>query len=271
VLGLHFFSPAHVMRLLEVVVADGTAPDVTATGFALAKRLGKVAVRAGVCDGFIGNRILSAYRRAADHMVLDGASPYAIDRAVRGFGFPMGPYQVSDLAGLDIGFATRERLAATAHPRDRRATFADALFHAGRLGRKAGHGYYDYHDDPRGAEDPEALRLIAAHQIGNREFTDDEITRRYLAAMVNEAAQVVDEGVAARPLDVDVVLLHGYGFPRPRGGPMHWADARGLDRILADIRELAREDDHAWRTAPLLERLVAGNRDFASLNQGPGN
>ncbi len=267
VVGLHFFSPAHIMRLLEVVVADQTAPDVTATAFALAKRLGKVAVRAGVCDGFIGNRILSTYRAAADHMVLDGASPYDIDRALRDFGFAMGPYQVSDLAGLDIGFATRERKAANAHPRDRRPVFADALYHAGRLGQKAGRGYYDYSEDRKGREDPEALRIIAEAQTSQRSFSADDMVRRYMAAMVNEAAKVVDEGIAARPLDVDVVLLHGYGFPRWHGGPMHWADAQGLERVLQDIARFAQDDDHFWQPAPLLTKLVADGRSFADLNR----
>ena len=267
VIGLHFFSPAHVMKLLEIVVGAETAPEVTATAFALARRLGKTPVRAGVCDGFIGNRILSHYRTAADHMVLDGASPYDIDRALEEFGFAMGPYRVSDLAGLDIGFATRERKAADAHPRDRRPGFADALYHAGRLGRKTGAGYYDYAEDSRGTPDPEVLRLVEASRGGpSRAFDDDEIVRRYMAAMVNEAARVVEEGIAARPLDVDVVFLQGYGFPRPKGGPMHWADAQGLDTILADIAGFARGDDHFWRPAPLLERLVAAGRGFADLN-----
>ncbi|WP_179381152.1 3-hydroxyacyl-CoA dehydrogenase NAD-binding domain-containing protein [Jannaschia marina] len=267
VIGLHFFSPAHIMKLLEIVVADDTAPEVTATAFALAKRLGKTPVRAGVCDGFIGNRILSHYRAAADHMVLDGASPYDVDRALVAFGFAMGPYQVSDLAGLDIGYATRERKAATAHPRDRSPTFADALYHAGRLGQKTGKGYYDYSEDRRGAQDPEVLDLVAEARAGSqRRFTPEEIQRRYMAAMVNEAAQVVDEGIARRPLDVDVVFLHGYGFPRHLGGPMHWADAQGHDRILADITEFAKTDDHFWQPAPLLQRLLAEGRSFADLN-----
>ncbi|TFL18052.1 FAD-dependent oxidoreductase [Jannaschia formosa] len=266
VIGLHFFSPAHVMKLLEVVVAKETDPQVTATAFALARRLGKTPVRAGVCDGFIGNRILSRYRAAADRMVLDGASPYAIDRALEAFGFPMGPYRVSDLAGLDIGFMTRERKAATAHPEDRRATFADALYHAGRLGQKTGKGYYNYTEDRRGAVDPEAVALIEAAQEGSRSFSDEEITARYMAAMVDEGARVVDEGIALRPLDVDVVKLMGYGFPRWKGGPMHWADAQGPGRIAADIRRFAGEDAHFWQVSPLLDRLAREGRTFGDLN-----
>lgn len=273
VIGLHFFSPAHVMRLLEVVVADRTGPEVVATAFALAKRLKKVAVRAGVCDGFIGNRILAHYRAAADAMVLDGASPYQIDRAVTGFGFAMGPYAVSDLAGLDIGYFTRQRKAADRHPRDRVPVFADRLYELGRLGRKTGRGYYIYDEaSPKGCEDPELAELLdqvrADLGITPRGFDDAEIVARYMAAMVNEGARVVGDGIAARPLDVDVVLLNGYGFPRWRGGPMHWADAQGLAQITADIDRFAEQDDHFWQVAPLLRDLAATGGRFADLNQG---
>ena len=272
VIGLHFFSPAHVMKLLEVVVADRTAPEVTATAFALARRLGKTAVRAGVCDGFIGNRILSHYRTAVDHMVLDGASPFAIDAALVDFGFAMGPYRVSDLAGLDIGYMTRQRRAATAHPRDRAPVFADALYQAGRLGRKTGRGYYVYDaDSAAGRPDPEVEEIVARARadlhLTPRAFTAEEIVRRTLAAMVNEAARVVADGTAQRPSDVDVVLIAGYGFPRHRGGPLHYADTVGLDRILSDIAEFAKTDDHFWQPAPLLEELAATGRGFDSLNR----
>lgn len=268
VLGLHFFSPAHVMRLLEVVVGARTAPDAVATGFALAKRLGKVAVRAGVCDGFIGNRILSRWRTAVDHMVLDGASPYEIDRALEAFGMAMGPYKVADLAGLDIGWANRKRLAPTRDPRERDPVFSDRLCERGRFGRKTGRGFYIYQDG-RTIEDPETLAIIEETRDGpGRAFSHDEIGRRTMAAMVNEAARVVEEGIAARPLDVDVVLVHGYGFPRWRGGPMLWADREGLPSLLDDIRRYAEEDAYFWQPAPLLERLVAENRRFADLNGG---
>ncbi|RJL02893.1 FAD-dependent oxidoreductase [Paracoccus aestuarii] len=270
VIGLHFFSPAHVMRLLEVVVADRTDPQVVATGFALAKRLKKIAVRAGVCDGFIGNRILSHYRAAVDAMVLDGAAPQQIDRALADFGFAMGPYAVSDLAGLDIGAMTRQRKAADRHPRDRVPVFADRLYEQGDLGRKTGRGFYVYGEGkPQPNPDLPALldRVRADLGLTPRAFDDEEIVARTMAAMVNEAARVVEDGTAARPLDVDVVMLNGYGFPRWRGGPMHWADAHGLDRILSDIRRFAETDDHYWQPAPLLERLVAEGRRFADLNK----
>ena len=272
VIGLHFFSPANVMRLLEIVVADRTAPDVVATAFALAKRMGKIGVRSGVCDGFIGNRMLSAYRTAADHMVLDGASPYQVDRAIAGFGFPMGPYQVGDLAGLDIGYATRQRKAATRDARERVPVFADRLAEAGRLGRKTGRGYYIYDEQsPQGRPDPELEPMLDAIRadlgITPRDFTDDEIRSRYMAAMVNEGAKILDEGIAARASDIDVVLLHGYGFPRGKGGPMHWADAQGAGAIASDIARYAEEDPYFWQAAPLLTRLAQQGGRFADLGK----
>lgn len=273
VIGLHFFSPPNIMRLLEIVVADRTAPEVVATAFALAKRMGKIAVRSGVCDGFIGNRMMLAYRTAADHMVLDGASPYDIDRAITGFGFAMGPYQVGDLAGLDIGYATRQRKAPTRDPRERVPVFADRLVEAGRLGRKTGRGYYIYDDQtPKGRPDPEMAGMLdgirAELGITPRDFTDKDIQTRYMAAMVNEGAKILDEGIAARASDIDVVLLHGYGFPRWKGGPMHWADARGLDRMAADITRLAAENPYFWQMSPLLARLAAEGGRLADVNTG---
>ena len=269
VIGLHFFSPAHVMKLLEVVVADKTSPEVVATGFALAKVLRKVAVRSGVCDGFIGNRILSYYRKALDGAVMAGASPFDVDRALVNFGLAMGPFAVGDLAGLDIGWATRKRLAPTRDPREAYAEFSDRLCEMDRFGRKTGRGFYIY-EDGKSAPDPQVDEIIvaerAAKKIDARPISDQEIVDRYMAAMVNEAARVVEEGIALRPLDVDVVFLNGYGYPRWRGGPMHYADTVGLDKILNDIKAFAAEDDFLWKPAPLLQRLVAKGETFASLN-----
>ena len=272
VIGLHFFSPAHVMKLLEVVVADATAPDVVATGFALGKALGKTSVRAGVCDGFIGNRILAVYRDAANHMVLDGASPFQIDKALVDFGFAMGPFAVADLAGLDIGWATRKRKAPHRHPEERVPTYIDRLCEQGHFGQKTGEGYYIYEGGKRaGVPNPKIAELVEAEQkergITPRDFTDAEIVRRYMCAMVNEAAKVVGEGIARRPLDVDMVLLFGYGFPRYWGGPMKWADLQGLPNVLADIKRYAEEDAWFWKPAPLLEELVAEGRTFDDLNK----
>ncbi|UWQ42267.1 enoyl-CoA hydratase/isomerase family protein [Leisingera aquaemixtae] len=273
VIGLHFFSPAHVMKLLEVVVAEKTAPEVLATGFALGKRLKKVAVRSGICDGFIGNRIMNAYRKAAEYVVLDGASPYQVDKVVTGFGFPMGPFAMGDLAGLDINWAARKRRAPTRDPRERVPRFYEMLCEGGDFGQKTGKGFYIYEDGRRGGvPNPKVAELIAKDQeqqgVTPREFSDAEVLRRYMCAMVNEAAKVVGEGIARRPLDVDMVMLFGYGFPRFWGGPLKWADLQGLDGILADIRAYAAEDGFFWQPAPLLEQLVAEGRTFDSLNKG---
>jgi 3-hydroxyacyl-CoA dehydrogenase len=272
VIGLHFFSPANIMKLLEVVVPKQVSADVVATAFELAKKLRKTPVRAGVCDGFIGNRVLAVYRSAADAMMEDGASPYQIDAAVRAFGFPMGPFQVVDLAGGDIGWATRKRRAATRNPKARYVQIADRLCERGWFGQKTGRGFYLYPEGSRsGSPDPEVEAIIDAEReragITPRTFTEKEIMRRYMAAMINEGANVVYEGIALRPLDVDVTFLYGYGFPRYRGGPMKYADTVGLATVLADIREFAKEDPLFWQASPLLIDLVERGADFASLNQ----
>ena len=272
VIGLHFFSPANIMKLLEIVVPAKVGADVVATAFELAKKLKKVPVRAGVCDGFIGNRILAVYKQAADYIMEDGASPYEIDEAVRGFGFAMGPFQVTDLAGGDIGWATRKRRAATRDPKARYVEIADRICERGWFGQKTGRGFYLYPEGARvGQPDPEVLAIVDAERakkgITPRSFSADEIMRRYMAAMVNEGAKVVAEGIALRPLDVDVTFVAGYGFPRHRGGPMKWADMTGLDKVLADIQAFAKEDPLFWKPAPLLEQLVAEGRNFDSLNK----
>jgi len=272
VVGLHFFSPANIMKLLEIVVPAKVSADVVATAFELAKKLRKTPVRAGVCDGFIGNRILAVYGQAAHAMMEDGASPYQIDKALRDFGYPMGPFQVSDLAGGDIGWATRKRRAATRDLRARYVQIADRLCERGWFGQKTGRGYYLYPDGARvGTLDPEVEAIIEAERaragVTPRTFTDEEIVRRYLAAMINEGANVVHQKIALRPLDVDVTFVHGYGFPRYRGGPMKYADTVGLPKILADIREFAQEDPIFWQPSPLLVELGEKGADFASLNK----
>ncbi len=274
VIGLHFFSPAHVMKLLEIVVPDAASPDVVATGFALGKRLKKISVRSGVCDGFIGNRILASYRMAADHMVLDGASPYEIDAAMTEFGFAMGPFAVGDLAGLDIGYAVRARKRAEGLPEGTRMSrYADQMVEAGWKGQKTGLGYYDYSAGKQASvPNPGVMPLIEAERaelgIQPQDFSRQEITRRYMAAMVNEAAKVVGKGIARAPRDVDMVLLFGYGFPRHWGGPLKWADLQGLSGLLDDIKTYAASDPVFWSVAPLLEQLVAEGRSFEDLNKG---
>lgn len=275
VIGLHFFSPANIMKLLEIVVPAKASDDAVATGFALAKKMRKVPVRAGVCDGFIGNRILGNYAECAGHIMIDGASPYQIDRAVRDFGYPMGPYQMFDLAGLDIGWATRKRKAATRNPDARYIEVNDKICENGWFGQKTGRGFYIYENGSRtGTEDPEILAMISDEQkakgITPRAFSDEEIMQRYMAAMVNEAAKVLEEGIALRPSDIDVTFMYGYGFPRYRGGPMKYADMYGLDRMLADIRTYEREDALFWKPAQLLIDLVERGETFESLNKKAG-
>lgn len=219
VIGLHFFAPAHIMRLLEVVVADHTSAETVATGFKLAKTLRKVAVRAGVCDGFIGNRMLTATRAEAEALVLEGASPTEVDAALEAAGFAMGPFAVSDLSGLDIAQAARRR-------RGTKAPLPDALCARGWYGRKAGQGYYRYSDGAR-QPNPELDPLLDSLRTNPpRALPPEEIVSRYLRAMATEGARIVDEGIALRPVDVDAVQLFGYGFPRHLGGPMHWAETQ---------------------------------------------
>ncbi len=223
VVGLHFFSPANIMRLTEVVDCKATAPDVLATALAFAKKLGKLPVVAGVTEGFIGNRIYSAYRREAEFMVEDGAEPEVVDAALEGYGFPMGIFAVNDMAGLEIAWARRKRQAATRDPKERYVEIADRLCEAGRFGRKSGRGWYDYSSGGR-AVDPAVTALIeaarAAKGIAPRSFSADEIVTRLLKAMADEGRALLAEGVAARASDIDLVMINGYGFPAHKGGPM---------------------------------------------------
>ncbi|WP_299841769.1 3-hydroxyacyl-CoA dehydrogenase NAD-binding domain-containing protein [uncultured Jannaschia sp.] len=270
VIGLHFFSPAHVMRLLEVVVADRTASEVVATGFELAKRLKKVPVRAGVCDGFIGNRILTHYRKAADYLVLDGASPEQVDDALEGFGFAMGPFRVADLAGGDIGWATRKRRAPTRPPEERYSEVPDRIAERGWFGRKTGRGYYDYSGDAP-VPTPEVAEIVASERdragVTPRDFTDEEIVERYMTAMVSEAVRVLEDGIARRPIDIDATFLFGYGFPRFRGGPMHYADTVGAAELVARIERYATDDPHFWQVPAMLRRMARDGTTFAQLNE----
>jgi 3-hydroxyacyl-CoA dehydrogenase len=272
VVGLHFFSPANMMKLMEIVVPAKVSADAVATGFAVARTLNKVAVRAGVCDGFIGNRILATYRLAIDYMLEDGASPYQIDKALRDFGYPMGPLQVSDLSGGDIGWATRKRRASTRDPRQRYVHIADRLCERGWFGQKTGRGWYVYPQGSRtGVPDPEVEAIIDIERqkagITPRAFEDSEIVRRIMAAMANEGARILQEGVALRPLDIDVVFVHGYGFPRHRGGPMYYADSVGLAKVLGDIHEFQKQDSLFWNPSPLLVSLVKDGLTFSRLDR----
>ena len=272
VIGLHFFSPANIMRLLEIVVPDKVSNDVVATGFYLAKLMKKIPVRAGVCDGFIGNRILNKYGDCAYFMMEDGATPYEIDKAIFEFGYPMGPFQMFDLAGGDIGWAMRKRLEPMRDKNERYVHIPDKLCEKGWFGQKTGRGFYRYDQgNRRGNEDPEVLQIINLERqkkgIIPIKFSQEEIIRRYMAAMINEAADVVHEKIALRPSDVDVTKLYGYGFPRYRGGPMKYADSYGLDKILDDIREFEKEDPVFWKPSSLIIELVRNGKNFDSLNK----
>ena len=271
VIGLHFFSPANIMKLLEIVIPSNPHDDVVATGFLLAKKMRKIPVRAGNCHGFIGNRILSIYGELAAYLVEDGATPQQVDQAVRNFGYPMGPYQMFDMAGLDIGWANRKAGEPTRDPKRRYVGIADRICENGWFGQKTGKGFYEYPDGIRfGIENPDLQKLIdqerAKKGITPKDFTEDEIMRRYMAAMINEAAEVVNEGIALRPSDVDVTLLYGYGFPRYRGGPLKYADMYGLQKLVKDIKEFENEDPIFWKLSPLLEKLAKENKTFDSLN-----
>jgi 3-hydroxyacyl-CoA dehydrogenase len=244
VIGLHFFTPAHVMKLMEVVRGRASSPDALATGLAVGLQLKKRPVLAGNAFGFVGNRLYAAYRRQCEFMVEEGAAPEQVDAALEAFGFAMGPFAVADLSGLDIAWRMRLAQAATRDPQARYVSIADRLCEAGRLGRKTGAGYYRYPEGTsRPQVDPAAGDLIAAARrdkgITPRDLGVAEIQRRVMLALVNEAALLLAEGVAERATDVDVVLVHGYGFPRWEGGPVFWARERGTARLQADLDELA--------------------------------
>ena len=268
VVGLHFFSPANVMRLLEVVRGAQTAPDVLATAMALAKRIKKIAVVSGVCDGFIGNRMLARYGAAASGMINAGALPQQIDGALQKYGMAMGPFRMGDLAGLDIGWATRKRKAAEAGVA-MHTVVADTLCEAGRFGQKTGAGWYRYEAGKRDPI-PDAVTegLIAQYRseqgITARKIGDDEVVERCIFALVNEGARILDEGIAARASDIDIVYLNGYGFPLHRGGPMLYADMVGLPNVVRTLRRFAAEPgaDASWQPAPLLVKLAEAGNSF---------
>ncbi|MGH1460128.1 MAG: 3-hydroxyacyl-CoA dehydrogenase NAD-binding domain-containing protein [Paracoccaceae bacterium] len=275
VIGLHFFSPAHVMRLLEVVVADKTDPDVVATALELSGRMKKVAVRSGVCDGFIGNRILAHHRKAAEYMLLDGASFAQIDSALEAIGFAMGPFSVGDLAGLDIAWASRKRKAPKRPPEERYVTIADRICEQGWFGRKTGRGFYLYGEYKNRPVNPEAETIVEIERkaacINPRTFEDSEIVTRYMTAMISEATRVVEEGIALRPIDVDAVFLFGYGFPRHLGGPMNYADRIGAAKLIEQIETYAKEDPHYWQVPALLRQLAETGASFADMNKETTN
>ena len=267
VVGMHFFSPANIMKLLEVVRGSATAKDVLATVMAIAKKIGKTAVVSGVCDGFIGNRMIEQYGRQAGFLLEEGATPQQIDHAAESFGFAMGPFRMSDLAGNDIGWAIRKRRLVE-QPDLIYSKTADLLCEMGRFGQKAGKGWYDYKPGDRKAypsAEVEAMVAEYARGIGvpPRDIPDSEIVERLVYALVNEGARILEEGIAARASDIDVVYLYGYGFPVWRGGPMFHADSVGLFNVLASMRRFAKGHQGSdWEPAPLLVKLAAEGGSF---------
>ena len=272
VVGLHFFSPANIMRLLEVVRGRETAPDVLGTAMALGKRMGKVSVVSGVCDGFIGNRMFEEYLRQVWLMLEEGALPQQIDAALESWGMAMGPCRAMDVVGQDIGWAIRKRRAVE-QPERPYSGVIDRICDLGRFGQKTGKGIYAYPDGRTAEPDSDMIRLIEDYsvEIGltRRAISDEEIIERCLLALINEGARIVGEGIAYRPVDVDMTYLHGYGFARERGGPMFQGDLIGLPALLDRLRSYAAgRNGWAWTPAPLIEQLATKGRRFEDLNSG---
>jgi len=270
VIGTHFFSPANVMKLLEVVRGEKTAKDVLATVMALAKKIRKTAVVSGVCDGFIGNRMIEQYSRQAGFLLEEGCTPAQVDKAVEAFGFAMGPFRMGDLAGNDIGWAIRKRRYVE-KPHMRYSKTADLLCEQGRFGQKTGAGWYDYQAGKRDAiPSPLVDKMIEDHRkalgITPRKIADEEIVHRLVYSLVNEAAKILDEGIASKASDIDMVYLTGYGFPLHRGGPMRYADEQGLFNVVQAMKRFGQnplDDAKFWQPAPLLARLAAEGKSFS--------
>ncbi len=269
VVGLHFFSPANVMKLLEVVRAEKTAKDVMATVMLVAKKIRKTAVVSGVCDGFIGNRMIEQYGRQAGFLLDEGCTPAQVDKAVEKFGFAMGPFRMSDLAGNDISWAIRKRRYSE-KPEMKYSKTADLLCEQGRFGQKTGAGWYDYLPGKRDAiPNADVVAMVAAHRqslgITPRKISDEEIVQRLVFSLVNEAAHILEEGIAAKASDIDIAYVFGYGFPAHRGGPMLFADQVGLFNVMQSMQRFALnplDDADFWQPAPLLVRLVAEGKTF---------
>jgi 3-hydroxyacyl-CoA dehydrogenase len=260
VIGLHFFSPANVMRLLEVVRAGKTSKPVIATSMAIAKRIGKIAALVGVCPGFVGNRILRERQREAQKLVIEGAMPWDVDRVLYDFGFPMGPFQMSDLAGLDIGWVKEK---------SKGETIRDVLCEIDRRGQKTGAGYYDYDENRKPSPSPVTEKIIADFRaksgINARKISDEEILERCIYPMVNEGAKILEDGKAIRASDIDIIWINGYGWPVYRGGPMFYGDQVGLDKVLAKMKQWQAEMGDVFKPSALLEKLVAEGKRFQDL------
>jgi 3-hydroxyacyl-CoA dehydrogenase len=271
VLGLHFFSPANVMRLVEIVRGKATSPETLATAMAVARKLGKVGVVVGNGPGFVGNRMMFPYMYEAQFLVEDGATPQQVDDALTGFGMAMGMFAVDDMAGLDVAWRVRQELNQFSEPGARKPIVSERLCEMGRFGQKTGKGWYSYGDDRKPQPDPEVLALIeelaVAAGISRRTFTNEEIIERTIYALINEGARVLDEGYALRAADIDVIYTNGYGFPAWRGGPMFYADRVGLKKIYDRVSAFHQELGQRWAPAPLLARLAKEGTTFKELDK----
>jgi 3-hydroxyacyl-CoA dehydrogenase len=274
VIGTHFFSPANVMRLLEIVRGKATSSEVVATCMQLSKTLGKVGVLVGNCRGFVGNRMFGPYRREAQFLVEEGAGIEAVDKALVDFGNAMGPLAVGDLAGLDVGWRIRKEYRHLELPGIRQPFAEDRLCELGRFGQKTGAGWYKYDDQRRASPDPAVDELIrkwvAEAGIVQRKISAEEITDRCIYALVNEGARILEEGYALRASDIDIIYLNGYGFPAHRGGPMWYADTVGLKKVVERVSEFHRQHGETWRPAPLLKRLAEQGKTFAQFGKEEG-
>jgi 3-hydroxyacyl-CoA dehydrogenase len=260
VIGLHFFSPANVMKLLEIVRADHTAKSVIATCMKLARKIGKIAVLVGVAPGFVGNRMLFQRQREAQKLVMEGAMPWDVDRVLYDFGFPMGPFAMSDLAGLDIGWVKE---------RSKGETIRDVLCEMDRRGQKTGAGYYDYDENRNAKPSPVTEKIIkdfmAKAGVNPRTISDEEILERCVYPMINEGAKILEEGKAIRSSDIDIVWENGYGWPVYRGGPMFYGDLIGLDKVLTEMKKFQGQMGDDFKPAPLLEKLAGEGKRFQDL------
>jgi 3-hydroxyacyl-CoA dehydrogenase len=271
VIGTHFFSPANVMRLLEIVRGKASSKEVIATLMALSKKLGKVGVLVGNCRGFVGNRMFGPYRREAQFLVEEGATVEAVDQALYDFGMAMGPVATGDLAGLDVGWRIRKEYGEIRDTSVRQPILEDRLCEMGRYGQKTGAGWYKYDENRRPVHDPDVDKLIGQvrAEIGRspRQISAEEIVERTIYALVNEGARILEDGYALRAVDIDIIYINGYGFPAYRGGPMWYADTVGLKAVYERIREFEKEHGALWTPAPLLKRLAEEGKTFAEYDR----
>jgi 3-hydroxyacyl-CoA dehydrogenase len=274
VIGTHFFSPANVMKLLEIVRGKATAKPVINTCMQLSKKIGKVGVLVGNCRGFVGNRMFGPYRREAQFLVEEGATVEAVDRALYEFGMAMGPLATGDLAGLDVGWRIRKEFAHLEKPGVRQPLAEDRLCEMGRFGQKTVAGWYRYDETRRAISDPEVavlMRVLARDAgIPQRHISPEEIVDRCIFALVNEGARILEEGFALRSGDIDIIYIHGYGFPAYRGGPMWYADAIGLKTVYERVLELENRHGELWSPAPLLKQLAEEGKTFAEFDRPGG-